>query len=67
MSNSNENVKKIQVSAEELQMTLARLRNKMIILQDDFDVTSLAIRCIERDLQEMEANNDEEATNAANA
>ena len=60
------NVKNLPNNTENLQATLNRLRQKMVVLQDDFDVTSLAIRCIERDLEEID-NHDKEANNASNA
>ena len=41
-------------SKDNLEASLARLRKRMIYIQDEFQITSFSIRCIEADLQELE-------------
>lgn len=39
-------------SVEEMQTSLERLRKRMTYVQDEMQITSFAIRAIERDLEE---------------
>jgi hypothetical protein len=43
-----------EINTEKLEDSLKRLRKKMTYIQDDMNVTSFAIRCIESDLQKIQ-------------
>jgi len=53
-------------SVEQMQNSLNRLRKRMTYVQDEMQITSFAIRCIEKDLEEtlkedVQANEKEDA------
>jgi hypothetical protein len=42
------------LNADHLQSSLKRLRKRLTYIQDEMDITSFAIRAIERDLEEIQ-------------
>jgi hypothetical protein len=44
---------KSEVTAEQLEQSLKRLRKRLTFVQDEMDITSFAIRAIERDLNQI--------------
>ena len=49
-----EQVKDDPASKDHLEASLARLRKRLTYVQDEMQITSFAIRCIENDLKEIE-------------
>lgn len=48
-----------EVNKDHLEQSLRRLRKRLTFVQDEMDITSFAIRAIERDLNEIQTEDKE--------